>query len=240
MVIPAPPAPPACEGADPTIFDQTDWQNTNIGISICERCPVRAWCLETVDPARGNFDGIAGGHVWIDGKIKWSIPGDEIATNYLERRNVDTVHHQRFDPNMIRRFAAGEVHRQQLNRSERLAAAREIYRNENVTIREVSERTGVPKTTLTRSLDIQPENTTAAYRTVKARIDATQQSIPPDRLDTTAINDFLAGQRKWWTLNTTERCVAAHQMVRTGTNPPSRAIERAHITRNEFDNTTTA
>jgi hypothetical protein len=101
----------------------------------------------------------------------------------------------------------------------------------------VAERTGVPKTTLTRSLDIQPENTTAAYRTVKARIDATQQMIPPDRLDTTAINDFLARQRKWWTLNTTERCIAAHQMVRNGTDAPSRAIDRAHVTRDEYERT---
>lgn len=237
MVITRPPAKPSCEGADPTIFDQTDWQSTGIGLSICETCPVRAWCLETVDPAKGNFDGIAGGHVWIDGRIKWAIPADPIATNYLERRNVDTVHHQRFDQNMIRRFAAGEVHPLQLNKTERLAAAREIYRKENLTIRAVAERTGVPKTTLTRSIDVEPDKASAAYRTVKARIEATQQTIPTDRVDTTAINDFLAGQRKWWTLNVTERCLAAQQIVRSGSNPPSRAIERAHVTREQYDRT---
>ena len=240
MVIPAPPAQPACEGADPVVFDQTDWQNTTLGLSICERCPVRAWCLETVDPAQGNFDGIAGGHIWVDGKIKWSIPGDEIATNYLERRNIDTVHHQRFDPNMIKRFAAGEVHRLQLNKAERLAAAREIYRTEQTSIRKLAERTGVPNTTLARVLDVNPANANAAFRTLQARVDATQDMIPEDRTDLNAITEFIARKRKWFTLNTTERCIAAHEMVRTGTNPPSRAIERAHITREQYDNTTNA
>lgn len=234
MVIPAPPAPPACEGTDPTIFDQTDWQNTNLGISICERCPVRAWCLETVDPARGNFDGIAGGHVWVDGKIKWSIPGDTIATNYLERRNISTVHHQRFDPNMIRRLAAGDLHPRQLNKAERIAAAREIYASEDTTLREVAERTGVPQTTLIRAIGVDPDKVNAAYRTRLANVGATQESIPTDRHDRTAINEFLQRKRKWYTLNVIERCHAAYTMVHDSNKHVSTAIALAHVTREEY------
>jgi hypothetical protein len=235
MTIPAPPAKPACEGADPTVFDQTHFQNTSLGLGMCERCPVRAWCLETVDPANGNFDGIAGGHVWVDGKIKWAIPGDEIATNYLERRNINTVHHQRFDTTMIKRFTAGEVHRLQLNRAERIAAAQEIYRQGSVTIRELAEHVGVPKTTLTKAIDVDPDKVNAAYRTVRANIEAIQESIPDDRFDNNAIAEFMHRQRRWYTLNVRERSQAARQMVAQGWKHVSQAIDVAHITREQYE-----
>lgn len=233
-MIPKPPAKPACEGADPTIFDQTDYKNTSIGLRICERCPVRAWCLETVNPAQGNFDGIAGGHVWLDGKIKWAIPADPIATNYLERRNIDTVHHQRFDPNMIKRFAAGELHPLQLNRAERIAAAREIYRSEDTTIREVAERTGLPHTTLTRAIGVDPDKVNASYRTRMENIKAIQAAVHDDRLDPIAIAEFVHRKRKWYTLNVIERCRAAYQIVNAGQKHVSHAIDYAHVTREEY------
>jgi hypothetical protein len=228
------PAKPACEGADPVAFDQTEYQNTSHGLNICANCPVRAWCLDQVDPAQSFFDGIAGGHVWIGGKIKWTIPNDEIARNYLERRNISTVWKQRFEPNMVQRFLNGEAEPMQLSTTERIAAAKKIYQDGNLTREQVAQRTGLSNTSLARVIPIDRDRTSKAWETKWARIEEAQAAIPETRLDHVAIAEFVLGKRKWYTLNTTERCFAASQIKHSRGKPLSHALEIAHVTIDQY------
>lgn len=230
-----PPGKPACQGADPVAFDQTEYQNTSLGLGICATCPVRAWCLETVDPAKSFFDGIAGGHVWIGGTIKWSIPDDEIARNYLERRNISTVWRQRFEPTMVQQFLLGAAHVTELSRDERIAAAKQMYRDTyDLTVEQVAERTGLPTSTAYRLIEPKTTKTSDQWKTKRRRIEQAQADIPENRLDHVAISEFVLGKRKWYTLNVTERCFAAAQIVNSKGKHLVHAEEIAHITREQY------
>lgn len=62
-----PTSQPACDGADPTMFD--DPTKYTMGLVYCLTCPVKAWCLFTVDPARSVYDGVVGGYIWAKGNL---------------------------------------------------------------------------------------------------------------------------------------------------------------------------
>jgi len=38
-------------------------------LTICQHCPFREQCIQRVQPRRSRFDGICGGHLWLDGQI---------------------------------------------------------------------------------------------------------------------------------------------------------------------------
>lgn len=81
---PEPPATPRCQGEDPYIFDN-EW-TYGMALGMCEECPVRLWCLRQVDPARSYFDGVAGGHVWKEGRPQDRMTNprqDEVLITYL-------------------------------------------------------------------------------------------------------------------------------------------------------------
>lgn len=84
-----PPAPPACEGQDPWFFE--DEFAREYALNICKACPVRLWCLNWVNPARMYYDGVAGGHVWSDGKVlaKHSDVTDPVLTLYLQTKRQE-------------------------------------------------------------------------------------------------------------------------------------------------------
>lgn len=230
-----PPGKPACQGADPVAFDQTEYQNTSMGLQICAECPVRAWCLETVDPAKSFFDGIAGGHVWVGGTIKWSIPGDEIARNYLERRNISTADQKQYESSMVRQFLLGVADATELTHHERISAARALYRDTyDLTVEQVAERTGLPTSTAYRVISPDNAKTSDQWKTKRRRIEQAQAEIPADRLDHVAISEFVLRQRKWYTLNVTERCFAASQMVNSQGKHLVHAEEIAHVTREQY------
>lgn len=75
----------SCRGKDPQLFDT--FLNPLPALRICDTCPVRSWCLATVDPARSYYDGVAGGHTWREGMLKCSscVKTDPILINYLRR-----------------------------------------------------------------------------------------------------------------------------------------------------------
>jgi hypothetical protein len=71
-----PPAPPACDGADPSKFDVTDPELAEpILTRYCRRCPVVAWCEQRVRPASSKFTGIAADNLYVDGKVRTSSLG---------------------------------------------------------------------------------------------------------------------------------------------------------------------
>lgn len=57
------------------------------GLNICRTCPVRAWCLRQVDPARYTaYEGVTGGYVWKHGLPELPDPLDHTLTAYLATR----------------------------------------------------------------------------------------------------------------------------------------------------------
>lgn len=86
-----PPGQPACEGADPLLFEFDLFYDQ--AMQICETCPVRAWCLRQVDPARHTYyEGVAGGYPWQNGypNLRYtqgkSETLDPILSSYLSTR----------------------------------------------------------------------------------------------------------------------------------------------------------
>ena len=61
-------APCTSPWINPSIFDA--FLEPATALSICALCPVRLWCLKLVEPASSHYDGIAGGHVWREGKLQ--------------------------------------------------------------------------------------------------------------------------------------------------------------------------
>jgi hypothetical protein len=55
-----------CKSAEPDLFEN-EWL-FDIGLVVCNDCPVRSWCLNWVDPKRNFYDGIVGGHIWRSGQ----------------------------------------------------------------------------------------------------------------------------------------------------------------------------
>jgi hypothetical protein len=82
-----PPEDPACKPDDAELFDNEFLYEMALG--ICKDCPIRAWCLEWVDPSNSFFDGVAGGVAWKEGRPLpdfTNIRRDEVLIAYLGRR----------------------------------------------------------------------------------------------------------------------------------------------------------
>ncbi len=96
LYVPAPPGPPACEGAYPGLFD-VDWRagavitraattgkpmpqhieaQFDVALRYCAECPlaVREWCVnEATLPRQGRASIIAGGKVFSQGRVIWDL-----------------------------------------------------------------------------------------------------------------------------------------------------------------------
>lgn len=85
-----------CRNSDPELFEN-EWLYDQ-ALALCQTCPVRLWCLQRVDPIRGFFDGVAGGFIWVDGKVKSdhrTNPKDPALMTYLKtRRNSQNRNNQ--------------------------------------------------------------------------------------------------------------------------------------------------
>lgn len=57
----------SCANEEPRLFDTMNWLNAP-ALQICRNCPVKELCLETVNPVRTFFDGVAGGFLWLNGR----------------------------------------------------------------------------------------------------------------------------------------------------------------------------
>lgn len=122
-----PPAKPACVGKNPELFDWPEFAYA--AIEICNECPVQAWCLREVDPARSYFDGVAGGHQWRDGQVlnRYSDPrNDTILQIYLSQAIYRKMRPTNMD--LVRDFVVGKAHRKQLTLLEAIEAARLLHR----------------------------------------------------------------------------------------------------------------
>lgn len=73
-----------CRELPPGLFDVTSPIDTRPGLETCATCTVKVECLRAVDPWRSYYDGIAGGYVWQDGRVReWSVKeNDTIAAYY--------------------------------------------------------------------------------------------------------------------------------------------------------------
>lgn len=116
---------PNCEGMDPLIFDIPEFAPT--AIDACNDCKVRAWCLKQVDPAKNYYDGVAGGHQWLDGRIlhRWSDPDkDQIVQLYLgsKRRKANMP----VNSPRVRDFMVGKIGWHKLSIAERQEAVRRM------------------------------------------------------------------------------------------------------------------
>lgn len=87
-----------CRGANPKVFDFTEWKRARYALSLCSTCPVRQLCLFTLDPLWTSYDGVSGGFVWLNGKPQvrsYLILNDEekpyadflVLEAYLRKRN---------------------------------------------------------------------------------------------------------------------------------------------------------
>lgn len=80
-----PPDHPACVGEDPQLFEFNLFFAA--AIDICSTCPVRAWCLRQVDPARHTvYEGVTGGYAWKNGYPQQGNPNDPILAAYVSSR----------------------------------------------------------------------------------------------------------------------------------------------------------
>lgn len=128
-----PPATPACHDAEPLLFD--DPTHPTIALSICAGCPVRDWCLRTVDPAASFYDGIAGGHVWRNGQVRDDDTHDPTLVYYLNGRDDETT----VDPHAVRGFIDGVHDWTELTSVERIHAARHLYADSLLTSAQVAD-----------------------------------------------------------------------------------------------------
>lgn len=135
-----PPAPPACDGVDPVIFDYPSTPHG--GLALCSICEVRSWCLREVDPARHFFDGVAGGHVWTNGKPNphlTDLEGDEVLQLYLATR-PKMRRGPELDHAAIALFVEGTLPWNRLSKAERVEAAKLMIRK-GIGVGEVQTRT---------------------------------------------------------------------------------------------------
>ena len=58
----------SCGGADPRLFDATELLTASPGLAYCARCPVTRLCTIVLDPVFNQYDGIAGGAVYKNGR----------------------------------------------------------------------------------------------------------------------------------------------------------------------------
>lgn len=59
-----------CAREDHTLFMASDYYTASPALMVCGACPFRKQCLTWVNPARSWYDGVAGGVLWLDGKLQ--------------------------------------------------------------------------------------------------------------------------------------------------------------------------
>jgi hypothetical protein len=129
MKMTPPPATPACAGSPPEWFDI--WDEPGLALSVCAECPVRQWCLNTVDPLRSHFDGVAGGHAWHEGEHRGGDLFDAELQLYISRvnprhRSAGIIDATRIDHTAVRSFLEGKLPWHLLNQDERVMAAKHL------------------------------------------------------------------------------------------------------------------
>jgi hypothetical protein len=123
-----PPAEPNCANADPIMFD--DKLFYGMALAYCETCPVRAWCLSWVDPARNWYDGVVGGHVWQNGEPQpqYKRTGNDTVLQVYLARSAPRSRNKDLDHVAIREFIVGRMPWNRLSKAERAEAARTMAR----------------------------------------------------------------------------------------------------------------
>lgn len=78
-----------CTESFPDIFDAIRATEAEPGLQVCSLCESKAECLNQVDPANNNFDGIVGGAIWINGKPqRYRIQDPNVIAEYLSTAKV--------------------------------------------------------------------------------------------------------------------------------------------------------
>ena len=73
----------ACETQFPDLFDSFHKAEALPALAICRTCEFQLGCLKQVDPATSGFDGVSGGYVWANGRVKtWSVKDDGPLNEY--------------------------------------------------------------------------------------------------------------------------------------------------------------
>lgn len=145
MATPQPPGDPACVGTDPYVFDN-EW-TYGMALGICKPCPVKAWCLQTVDPAKNYYDGVVGGHVWKEGVAvhRFSDTTEPILRLYLDSRLPPSQRSRPVDEQKINDLMVGKLPWSRVTLAERLEAALRLY-DQNVPADIVTTITRLPET----------------------------------------------------------------------------------------------
>lgn len=58
----------ACTRSAPALFALHWFPKVYEALEVCAGCPVRAECIDYLDPANNYFTGVCGGLVWSDGR----------------------------------------------------------------------------------------------------------------------------------------------------------------------------
>lgn len=95
-----------------------------MALAICATCPVKTWCLNTVDPHRNYYDGVVGGHAWRDGMIihKYSDTTDPVLQLYLKKRGRKWKRDV-WDRRKVEDFTVGKKALSSLTNREKIMAA---------------------------------------------------------------------------------------------------------------------
>jgi len=145
----------ACIGVHPEFFDIPEFYPT--ALEVCKPCPVRLWCLQLVDPANSYYDGVAGGHVWQNGKPVDSERTDPPLKMYLASlpKELPTITIRRHvaepDYFAVEALMNGHIHHSKLTADEKRIAVRKLIQ-EGKSYSEVLDITGVSKTIYVRIL----------------------------------------------------------------------------------------
>ena len=73
----------ACESQFPEMFEAVLMVESQPALQVCTHCEFQLGCLKQVDPATSGFDGVSGGYVWANGRVKtWSVKDDGPLNEY--------------------------------------------------------------------------------------------------------------------------------------------------------------
>lgn len=198
-----PPAKPSCEGWEPELFDQTAYNKTALGLSVCSTCPVRAWCLDHMDPANNDYDGIVGGYVWKHGLVLNGDTTDRTLTDYLDG-HADRNPPNKVDELAVELFLAGQLEWTKLNSADRVAAAIHLYTTTNLSRHQIMEKCHLSGATF--QIKVAPSNPTRSQA----------ERRPPQPVDPGKIQGYLDGRLTVDDVNIMERVrIATHYLTAT-------------------------
>ncbi|MBT2366195.1 hypothetical protein J7E88_12965 [Streptomyces sp. ISL-10] len=75
---------------DDATADSLRTPQTRALLVVCQECPFRSRCIALVMPRRSRFDGICGGRLWLDGKIRDTCKGAH--SDELEEGSAPITH----------------------------------------------------------------------------------------------------------------------------------------------------